>query len=201
MPKTEKSKYTKAKILQIAKEVFAQKGFQKTTVKDITKAADLGYGTFYLYFKDKKEVFNALVEQVEDELYTAADGGSDIKKDYSQGRSSYRALRKDLRAICLSFYENGSILKFSRELSLIDKDFKRKYLEMKSRLVQRTKQILEKSGVKNMNLDIAAVSIAGMIESAATEWTNTESSSLINSELEVDELLPTITKIYFKIVS
>jgi AcrR family transcriptional regulator len=201
MPKTEKSKYTKAKILQIAKEVFAQKGFQKTTVKDITKAADLGYGTFYLYFKDKKEVFSALVEQVEDELYTAADGGSDIKKHYSQGRSSYRALRKDLRAICLSFYENRSILKFSKELSLIDKDFKRKYLEMKSRLVQRTKQILEKSGVNNMNLDIAAVAIAGMIESAATEWTSTESSSLINSELEVDELLPTITKIYFKIVS
>ena len=78
MPKTEKSKFTKAKILQVAKEVFAQKGFQKTTVKDITNAADLGYGTFYLYFKDKREVFNALVESVEDELYTAADGGSDL---------------------------------------------------------------------------------------------------------------------------
>lgn len=201
MPKTEKSKYTKAKILQIAKEVFAQKGFQKTTVKDITNAAELGYGTFYLYFKDKKEVFNALVEQVEDELYTAADGGSDIQKDYTKGRGSYRALRKDLRAICLSFYENRSILKFSRELSLIDKDFKKKYSEMKSRLVQRTKQILEKSGVENMNLDIAAVAIAGMIESAATEWTSSEKTSLIDSELEVDELLPTITKIYFKIVS
>ena len=201
MPKTEKSKFTKAKILQVAKEVFAQKGFQKTTVKDITNAADLGYGTFYLYFKDKKEVFNALVEQVEDELYTAADGGSDIQKDYPQGRSSYRALRKDLRAICLSFYENRSILKFSKELSLIDKSFKKKYSAMKSRLVQRTKQILEKSGVDNMNLDIAAVAIAGMIESAATEWTSSEASSLIDSKLEVDELLPTITKIYFKIVS
>jgi AcrR family transcriptional regulator len=201
MPKSEKSKYTKAKILQVAKEVFAQRGFQKTTVKDITKAADLGYGTFYLYFKDKKEVFNALVEQVEDELYTAADGGSDIQKDYPKGRSSYRALRKDLRAICVSFYDNRSILKFSRELSLIDKDFKKKYFEMKSRLVQRTKQILEKSGVGNMNLDIAAVAIAGMIESAAIEWTNPDANSLINSELEVDELLPTITKIYFKIVS
>jgi AcrR family transcriptional regulator len=201
MQKTEKSKYTKSKILHVAKEVFAHRGFQKTTVKDITTAAELGYGTFYLYFKDKKEVFNALMEQVEDELYTAADGGSDIQKDYQKGRSSYRALRKDLRAICLSFYENRSILKFSRELSLIDKDFKKKYTAMKSRLVKRTKQILEKSGVENMNLNIAAVAIAGMIESAAIEWTSTESSSLIDSSLSVDELLPTLTKIYFKIVS
>lgn len=201
MPKTEKSKYTKAKILQQAKEIFARKGFQKATVRDITNAAELGYGTFYLYFKDKKEVFNALLEQVEDELYTAADGGSDLQKDYSLGRASYRALRKDLRSIYLSFYENRSILKFSKELSFIDRDFKKKYSAMKARLVNRTKQILEKSGVRNMNLDIAAVAIAGMIEAAATEWTSSETSSLIDSELNADELLPTITKIYFKIVS
>ena len=201
MPKTEKSKFTRAKILNVAKLVFAKKGFQKTTVRDITNAADLGYGTFYLYFKDKKELFYALLEQVEDELYTAADGGSDIRKDYKLGRSSYRALRKDLRAICQSFYENRTILKFTRELAVIDKSFKQKYLDMKSRLVKRTGQILAKSGVENMDLDIAAVAIAGMIESAATEWTSEEESSLIDSKMSVAQLLPTLTKIYFKIVS
>ena len=199
-PKTSKSRQTKAKILSMAKSVFEKKGFQKTTVKDITNAADLGYGTFYLYFKDKKEVFNALVEQVEGELYTAADGGSDLDQDYERGVSSYRALRKDLRAILKSFYENRSILRFSRELSFVDKDFKKKYDSMKSRLIKRTKQILKKSGLDSMNLDLAAIGIAGMIEAIAVEWTR-EDSKLLSAELSINEVLPTLTKLYFKAVS
>lgn len=199
-PKTIKTKQTKAKILAIAKRVFEKKGFQKATVKDITGAAELGYGTFYLYFKDKKEVFNALVEQVEGELYTAADGGSDLDKDYERGINSYRALRKDLRSILKSFYENRSILKFSRELALIDRDFRKKYESMKSRLIKRTKQILEKSGLDSVNLDVAAVGIAGMIEAVAVEWTS-EDTSNIAPGMSIDEVLPTLTKLYFKAVS
>ena len=201
MPKTEKSKHTKAKILNVAKDLFANKGFNYTSVKDITSVAGLGYGTFYLYFKDKKEVFYALLELVEDDLYTASNSQADIQKNYPRGRESYRALRKDLRAICLSFFENQSILKFSKELALIDNDFKIKYKQMRYRLIQRTKTILEKSGVENMDLDIAAVAIAGMIEAAATQWTSEDDSSVIYSKLQVEKLIPTLTKIYFKIVS
>jgi AcrR family transcriptional regulator len=201
MPKTEKSKHTKAKILHVAKDLFANKGFNYTSVKDITSVAGLGYGTFYLYFKDKKEVFYALLELVEDDLYTASNSQADIQKNYPRGRESYRALRKDLRAICLSFFDNRSILKFSKELALIDNDFKIKYKQMRYRLIQRTKTILEKSGVENMDLDIAAVAIAGMIEAAATQWTSEDDSSVIDSKLQVEKLIPTLTKIYFKIVS
>lgn len=200
IPKTEKSKQTKAKILVIAKKVFEKKGFQKATVKDITSAAELGYGTFYLYFNDKKEVFNALVEQVEGELYTAADGGSDLNKNYARGVSSYRALRKDLKSILKSFYENRSILRFSRELAFSDREFKKKYNSMKSRLIKRTKQILKKSGLDGVNLDVAAVGIAGMIETVAVEWTS-EDTENIQPELSIDKILPTLTKLYFKAVS
>jgi len=72
---------------------------------------------------------------------------------------------------------------------------------MRYRLIQRTKTILEKSGVENMDLDIAAVAIAGMIEAAATQWTSEDDSSVIDSKLQVEKLIPTLTKIYFKIVS
>lgn len=199
-PKTQKSKHTKARILAIAKDVFEKRGFQKATVKDITSAAGLGYGTFYLYFKDKKEVFIALVEQVEDELFTVAEGGSDLNKDYERGINSYRALRKDLKAILKSFLNNASILKFSKELALLDIEFKKKYDAVRSRLLQRTKRILEKSGLDSVNLDVAAVAISGMIEAVATEWTCKEDKSSC-AHLNEDEVLPTLTKLYFKAVS
>lgn len=162
---------------------------------------ELGYGTFYLYFKDKKEVFHALVDQVEGELYTAAEGGSDLNQVYQRGVNSYRALRKDLRAILKSFKENRNILKFSRELAMFDAEFKEKYESMRSRLLNRTKQVLEKSGLTGVNLNIAAIGIAGMIESIATEWTREDDQSQIASDMDLEEVLPTITKLYFKAVS
>lgn len=199
--KTTKSKQTRAKILNVARELFANAGYHKTTVKDITQAADLGYGTFYLYFKDKKELFHSLIERVEHELYTAAEGGSDLNQEYEIGRSSYRALRKDLRAIFISFRENASLLKFSRELAMVDPKFKIQYEAMRSRLINRTKQVLKKSTLENVDYDIAAVAIAGMIESVANEWNNRDQSSSLDFETTLDQLLPTVTKLYFKAVS
>ena len=69
---------------------------------------------------------------------------------------------------------------------------------MKSRLIKRTKQVLEKSGLDGVNYEVAAVAIAGMIEATATEWSN---GKQINPDLDIDQILPTLTKLYFKAVS
>ena len=48
-------------IMVAAKNVFAQKGFNKATMEDIAKEAELSPGTLYLYFKNKEELYKALV--------------------------------------------------------------------------------------------------------------------------------------------
>ncbi len=189
-----KSQKTRVKILQIAKSLFEKQGFQQTNVKDITQAADLGYGTFYLHFKDKKELFLALLEDVENDLYIAADSGADIEKDYPLGFSSYRALRKDLRAILASFERNADLLRISQELAFIDSEFAKQQELMRKRLIERTKQILEKSTLANVNYDIAAIAIAGMIEAVGMQLTR-------DGNLSIDDILPTISKLYFKLVA
>lgn len=47
-------------ILEAARRVFAELGFEATTVRDIVRGTDLASGTFYNYFKSKEEVFEAL---------------------------------------------------------------------------------------------------------------------------------------------
>jgi AcrR family transcriptional regulator len=42
---------------------MAERGFAGTTIADITEAADLGFGTFYLYFKSKDEALNAVLDE------------------------------------------------------------------------------------------------------------------------------------------
>ncbi len=43
-----------------AKRVFSAKGFNKATMEDIAKEAELSPGTLYLYFKNKDELFSSL---------------------------------------------------------------------------------------------------------------------------------------------
>jgi AcrR family transcriptional regulator len=43
-----------------AKRVFSEKGFNKTTMEDIAREAELSTGTLYLYFKNKEELFASL---------------------------------------------------------------------------------------------------------------------------------------------
>ncbi len=199
--KTRKAKQTRDRILSAAKNVFADKGFHHATVHDIVKHAELGYGTFYLYFNDKKDVFYALVAQVESDLYTAANGGIDLNQDYGRGREAYRALRKDLKAVFESFMNNAAVIKFSRELAETDTDFRRDYSAMRSRLVERTRQILVKSRVQGVNFEIAAVAIAGMIESVATAVLEHNLDAGEEDQWFTEHVLPTITKLYFKAVS
>ncbi len=47
-------------IMVAAKRVFTEKGFNKTTMEDIAREAELSTGTLYLYFKNKEELFASL---------------------------------------------------------------------------------------------------------------------------------------------
>ncbi len=53
-------------ILDAAEELFASKGYAKTTVNDILSAINIAKGTFYHYFTSKEEVIDAIVERVID---------------------------------------------------------------------------------------------------------------------------------------
>jgi AcrR family transcriptional regulator len=61
---TGKREQTKAanrdSILEAARMVFAELGYDSTTVRDIIRRTDLASGTFYNYFRSKEEIFEAL---------------------------------------------------------------------------------------------------------------------------------------------
>jgi AcrR family transcriptional regulator len=48
-------------ICKAALELFAERGFAGTRVDDIASRAGVSKGTLYLYFKDKEEIFSAVV--------------------------------------------------------------------------------------------------------------------------------------------
>jgi AcrR family transcriptional regulator len=58
----------RAQVLRHAKRIFARKGYHRTNVADIIARARIARGTFYLYFQNKKDLFEELLEQVVNEL-------------------------------------------------------------------------------------------------------------------------------------
>lgn len=57
IPQQKRSIETKNRILVAAKDQFAKHGFHGTNAKEIAAAAGVSVGSFYSYFKDKKELF------------------------------------------------------------------------------------------------------------------------------------------------
>ncbi len=52
----------KERILNAAMRLFVKKGFFETTVDEISRSAKIAKGTVYLYFKDKSDIYIAIME-------------------------------------------------------------------------------------------------------------------------------------------
>jgi AcrR family transcriptional regulator len=59
-PRTLPPEERRDQLLQVAERMFLKQGVAPTTVEQITQAAGVAKGTFYLYFKSKEDVLAAL---------------------------------------------------------------------------------------------------------------------------------------------
>ena len=59
---------TRDKLIDIARQLFAHKGIENTTMNDIAIAAEKGRRTIYTYFKNKRDIYNAVVETESDKV-------------------------------------------------------------------------------------------------------------------------------------
>src|SRR5687767_5574899 len=59
----------RAQLLAKGRELFATHGIKKANVEDLTRAANISKGAFYLFFNSKEELFFELLGQFEDEYH------------------------------------------------------------------------------------------------------------------------------------
>lgn len=72
---------TKEKLKDAFWQLYAQKGVDQISVREVTDLAGYNRGTFYLYFKDIYDLLN----QIEDSLLNMLPGGADAVKPVQQG--------------------------------------------------------------------------------------------------------------------
>ena len=54
---------TKRKIFEISMKLFSEKGYEATSIEEITAIVGVAKGTLYYHFNSKEEIFNFLVDE------------------------------------------------------------------------------------------------------------------------------------------
>ena len=98
----------RAALLKAARSVFAEIGYNAAGVRDIVRRTDLASGTFYNYFKDKEEIFSAVIAEMSGELLAR----------HREGRSRATTAEEFIRRHCSTYLyyvaEDPEILAFGR---------------------------------------------------------------------------------------
>jgi AcrR family transcriptional regulator len=76
----ERSEATRAKLIRAARTLFAKRGYADVGTEEIVQRAKVTRGALYHHFEDKRDLFRAVHEQIEEELTSAvaaqlAEGG------------------------------------------------------------------------------------------------------------------------------
>ena len=123
--------HTRAQLLEVAAQVFADRGYRAATVDEIVAKAALSKGTFYWYFESKEELFAALLEERIDRparrLMEVTRSASAVEATAPVVSHGLAALFEQQREVVLLLHEYWSA-------ALRDERLRGRYLERQSAL-------------------------------------------------------------------
>ena len=132
----------RGELLLAARQVFASKGYHAATVDDITRAAGVAKGTFYLYFDEKRAVFYELIRaffELVTEIGKAVAGEVQDRAEY------VRKLEVAVARICELFRDHRDLVKLvyresmgmDPELESMVREFYRRIARLEAENVRR----------------------------------------------------------------
>lgn len=86
---------TRDRLIEVARQLFARKGVENTTMLDIAAASDRGRRTLYTYFRNKREIHQAVIER---------EGEQAVARERAVQQSDLTA-REKLRSILFARFE------------------------------------------------------------------------------------------------
>jgi AcrR family transcriptional regulator len=155
---------TSIRLLEAGRAVFDRRGWNAATVDDIIREAGVSRGTFYLYFQNKRDIFEALIKRVIDELYErAAPTHTDL--------DIFSRLELGNRAFLDVWERHGDLMRNMLQLAAIDPHFTAINTALRRRFIERTRHAIASHREEGITHDIdpaiAANAMGSMVESVA----------------------------------
>lgn len=157
---------TKNKIFEVAGKLFKEKGFDNTTVDEITREAGIGKGTFFNYFQTKAALLREFGKQKEELVYNL------VKDELTKSISAKEKIKNTLVFVARSNEKDKELTK----LFVFEYLRHYGYEERRSRSLNTILMDLLDNGVKKgevkSGIDVkrAAENITGIYYSSLMEW-------------------------------
>ena len=160
---TNEKKKKKAAIIKKAIEVFSQKGYHRTKVVDITDSLNISTGTFYIYFKNKRDLFVEVIDDVFRNIVGEAAASIKNERDFLK--------RLEIRGQV--FYNNYT--KYNEILNQLraeitsddlwpEEKLKKIYHGLTKPVIQEIQKASEEGVIKEIDSDLLAYALTGLIE-------------------------------------
>ncbi|MCM8819105.1 MAG: TetR/AcrR family transcriptional regulator [Candidatus Omnitrophica bacterium] len=157
-------------IIRVAENLISKKGYAKTTVADITKKAKIGKGTFYLYFKNKEDLFYSIINTSFENLM------NEIKKEVEKINDFFERLKKGIEIYLKYFEKNYTLFKILvQEKPFIKRkrfeNFWKEFFEKWDIFIKKgfDEQIKE-NRIKNLSIDDIIYSLIGILHGNIHRW-------------------------------
>src|ERR1043166_1864284 len=124
IPATARGEATRGKLLEAAEAEFGGKGFHGASVSSITTRANIGQGTFYLYFRSKEEIFSVLVRELGHAL--RAHLAKDVAGD---SRNRMQVERRGVEGFLHFTLEHTGVYRIVQEAQFVDEAAFRDYYQ------------------------------------------------------------------------
>ena len=144
---------TRQKLVSVARELFARKGLDNTTMNDIAQASEKGRRTLYTYFRNKEEIYFAVIEAELERLSESMDDVSNMNVEPEQ--KLLMLIYSHLSVIKEAVARNGTLrAEFFRNIWMVEKVRKAFDLEEKKIITRILLEGTERGRfhVENINL-------------------------------------------------
>ncbi|MDG4865305.1 TetR/AcrR family transcriptional regulator [Streptomyces sp. T-3] len=165
-PRSARGVRTRNTLITAAREVFERDGYVDARITDISKEAQVASGSFYTYFNSKEEIFQAIVEQVQEEMLhphlRERTGITDTRQLIDASNREY------LRA----YKKNARLMALFEQVAQIDEQFMALRIERGNAFARRNAKLirtLQQEGAADAGLDplVTAHALSAMVSRMA----------------------------------
>lgn len=114
---------TRQSILAAAEQTFAELGYHDASIVKITEAAQVGQGTFYLYFESKEQVFNEVVRELNRQARRA------MSEHANQGTTRAERERLGFLGYFRFVAEHPAVYRIIRQAEIVSPDILREHYD------------------------------------------------------------------------
>lgn len=186
-----RSFHTRQKLLAAARQVFLQHGFQKTTITQIIKQANTGYGTAYVHFTGKDDILIALMEDVMNRFYEIAE----LPFTPRSKAEAQQLIEKQVGMFLSMAEPERPLMQVFEEAIGISPTVRQKWKEIREKFIKRISQDVayaQQAGLARMDVDHLLVARGWFFSGEMYLW------EIVRNEhkVPVPEIARTLTAIY-----